>query len=286
MNRLKSKLLIIMLALILPGMTLAASSSRGSSGGFKSGFSSQRSVSRPAAPPPTNSSFGKFDTSKPASYNKSDSALNRDLEKNQAQANALKSMDARNQKSNSSAGNTSNISNTSNTSSNATAPGNQSAANYGNATNTGSAGNYRQTAPVTPSVMPAAPIYQPAPVIVQQRGSGIGGAVTGGILGFMLGSAMSHSQAANHDSRSGQLDPFPTAGAANSANADGAVKSSATDSATAAPVEHEAVGWSLLRVSLWALLLGGMGWLGYKIWRFIKPVQPQEKQVHYSLGGN
>ena len=285
MNRLKSKIIIIMLALILPGMTLAASSSRGSSGGFKSGFSSQRSVSRPTAPPPSNSSFGKFDSSKPVSYNKSDSALNRDLEKNQAQANALKSMEARNQKNNSSFGNTG---------SNATAPGNQPAANYGNANNSGSAGNYRQTTPVMPAA-PVSPVYQAAPVIVQQRGSGMGGAVTGGILGFMLGSAMSHSQAANHDNRSGQLDPFPTNGDASragTANTDGAVKpvtdASATSaiSATPAAVEHEGLGWSLLRVSLWALILGSMGWLTYKIWRFMKPVRPQEKQVHYSLGGN
>ncbi len=281
--------LIIMMALILPLMANtvnAAGRSGGSSTGFKGGFSSQRSVSKSAPSKPASTSFGSFNTSKPATTRNSDSALNRDLQTNQAQSNALKSMDARKQAATPqsppplNAGN-----NTSNY------PGNnpggyQANSGFGN-TNTAN-----MNRPVTP--VPTAPVIftspSPAPVIVQR--SGMGGGMAGAFMGFMLGSMMSHPQAA--ESRPGQLEPFVGSGGSvsngSNANSDGSSGSSAslpamnTQITSAAPKEGS--GWKLLRLAAWSLILGGLGWATYKIWRVVKPVRKSEQTAHYSLGGN
>ncbi|WP_222619499.1 hypothetical protein [Undibacterium hunanense] len=200
-----------MMALILPLMANtvnAAGRSGGSSTGFKGGFSSQRSMSKPAPSKPSNTAFGSFNTSKPATSRNSDSALNRDLQKNQAQANALKSMDARKQAATSPstppplpAQNA--VSNIGGLGSSNSFGNNAANSGFGNA-NTAS-----MNRPMTPA--PTAPVGfnspAPAPVIVQR--SGIGGGMAGAFMGFMLGSMISHPAAAEPAGpRSSQLEPI------------------------------------------------------------------------------
>lgn len=277
--------LIIMMALILPLMANtvnAAGRSGGSSTGFKGGFSSQRSMSKPAPSKPSNTAFGSFNTSKPATSRNSDSALNRDLQKNQAQANALKSMDARKQ--------TATLPSTppplpaQNAGSNLGGLG--SSNSFGNNTaNSGfgtanTASMNRPTGFGTPA---------PAPVIVQR--SGIGGGMAGAFMGFMLGSMISHPAAAESAGpRSSQLEPIAGQGSVVSdgisASGTGGNSLPAANAQPASAVQEEGTGWKLLRLAIWSLILGGLGWLIYKIWRVVKPVRKQASTAHYSLGGN
>lgn len=310
MNRLNNKLIVILLAIALPlssGLSYAGSRPSGSSGGFRGGFSSQKNVSKPAPSKSSSTGFGSFNTSKPAAGRKSDSALNRDLEKNQAQANAQKSMDARKQAN----------SQTVNASNNQF--GRQGGYGNGNTQTTAATG----MPPPVPSAAPAvaaAPMPAPAPVVVQKN-SGI---LPAAIVGFMLGGMMSHPQAA--ESRHGQLEPIANQSGSGSNNggtvsgqgggvsSDGkpVIKSDteATGSdlslpeqkqndaaeagtalkdkarAAAVPVQEEGLGWKLLRLALWSLIIGGFAWVGHKIWRRMNRSSQQDKAAHYSLGGN
>ncbi|MFZ6712677.1 hypothetical protein [Undibacterium sp. TC9W] len=290
MNSFNNKLIAIMLALVLPlsaSLAHAAGRSSGSSGGFRGGFSSQRSVSKPAPSAPSKTGFGSFNTSKPAyTSKKSDSALNRDLEKNQAQANAQKSMDARQQTAQ------------------------QSQRGFGNsAGNNGVNNSGNQQAANQPANQPAyttPPLTQSAPVMMQpqvvQRGSGILPAVVGGVI---LGSVMSHPQAAENR-QSQQLEPIANIGtgsskdevassaaavddktlALSSSDAENAA-ATATVSATATKVTQENGGFKLLRTVLVILLLAALAWAG---WQFLLSRRSrrnkQDSAVHYSLGGN
>ncbi|BBB63734.1 hypothetical protein UNDKW_5461 [Undibacterium sp. KW1] len=276
-----------MLALVLPlsaSLAHAAGRSSGSSGGFRGGFSSQRSVSKPAPSAPSKTGFGSFNTSKPAyTSKKSDSALNRDLEKNQAQANAQKSMDARQQTAQQSQrgfGNSASGKNGVNNS------GNQQAANQ----------SANQPAYTTP------PVTQSAPVMMQpqvaQRGSGILPAVVGGVI---LGSVMSHPQAAENR-QSQQLEPIANTGtgsskdevASSAAAVDDkapALSSSDAENAaatvTATKVAQENGDFKLLRTVLVILLFAALAWAG---WQFLLSRRSrrnkQDSAFHYSLGGN
>lgn len=287
MNSFNNKLIAVMLALVLPlsaSLAHAAGRSSGSSGGFRGGFSSQRSVSKPAPSAPSKTGFGSFNTSKPAyASKKSDSALNRDLEKNQAQANAQKSMDARQQTAQqsqrgfgNSAGNNG-INNSGNNS------GNQQAAN--------------QPAYTTPPVTQSAPVMMQPQVV--QRGSGILPAVVGGVI---LGSVMSHPQAAENR-QSQQLEPLANVGtgsskdeAAGSTATEANGKTPALSSAdaentaatiTATKVAQENGDFKLLRTVLVILLFAALAWAG---WQFLLSRRnrrnKQDSAVHYSLGGN
>jgi len=150
-------LLTFCLALGTDGMAEARTSSHsGTSSSYKSGFSSQKSNSTrsaPAAPPASRQSgpgaFGKAAGSPASATPRNTSAASRDLDRSAAQANALKTLDAR-------------------------------------------------RAAATPAAPPLndtvarqqpSPVYQQAPVIVQQPSSGL----MHGVLGFMLGRAMSQS---------------------------------------------------------------------------------------------
>ncbi|MFZ6768901.1 hypothetical protein ACO0LM_17725 [Undibacterium sp. Di26W] len=291
--------LIITLALILPliaNTVNAAGRSGGSSTGFKGGFSSQRNVSKPAPSKSSSTSFGSFNTSKPASSRNSDSVMNRDLQKNQAQANALKSMDARKQatmpasppplNAGNSTGNNAGSNNNNSFGSNGGNAGNNATNNgfaYGNA------GNMNR--PVTP--VPTAPVIvsspAPAPIIVQR--SGMGGGMAGAFMGFMLGSMISHPAAAESAGpRSGQLEPIAGQSSTVGDNASASLPTLNTQSAQiaqrASAVQEEGSGWKLLRLAAWSLILGGLGWLTYKIWRVVKPVRKQASTANYSLGGN
>ncbi|MES2040925.1 MAG: hypothetical protein V4495_24170 [Pseudomonadota bacterium] len=282
MNSFNNKLIAIMLALVLPfaaSFAQAAGRSSGSSGGFRGGFSSQRSVSKPAPSKPSNTGFGSFNNSKPANVSqKSDSALNRDLEKNQAQANAQKSMDARQQTSQQmnqqTAGSGFGNSNSSNSSSN----NNMQAAN--------------KPVYAAPPVTQSAPIQMQSPVVVQ-RSSGILPAVVGGVI---LGSVMSHPQAAENRSAQ-QLEPIANVGTGTGKDELGGTSAVTQDDKTAAAaspetpatakVVEEAHGSKILATLIWSLLLGGLGLAGWKILSYRrKQASKQDSAVHYSLGGN
>ncbi|MFZ6760658.1 hypothetical protein ACO0K9_25915 [Undibacterium sp. Ji50W] len=292
MNNFYHKLIITM-ALILPliaNTVNAAGRSGGSSTGFKGGFSSQRNVSKPVPSKSSTTSFGSFNTSKPASSRNSDSALNRDLQKDQAQANALKSMDARKQatmpasppplNAGNSNGNNAGSNNNNSFGSNA---GNNATNNgfaYGNAAN--------MNRPVTP--VPTTPVIvsspAPAPIIVQR--SGMGGGMAGAFMGFMLGSMISHPAAAESAGpRSGQLEPIAGQSSTVGDNASASLPALNAQSAQrVSAIQEEGGGWKLLRLAAWSLILGGLGWLIYKIWRVVKPVRKQASAANYSLGGN
>ncbi len=283
MNSFNNKLIAVMLALVLPlsaSLAHAAGRSSGSSGGFRGGFSSQRSVSKPAPSAPSKTGFGSFNTSKPANASKkSDSALNRDLEKNQAQANAQKSMDARQQTAQQSQRGFGN-----------SASGNKGVNNSGN--------QQAANQPANQSTYATPPVTQSAPVMMQpqvvQRGSGILPAVVGGVI---LGSVMSHPQAAENR-QSQQLEPLANVGteAASSTTTGANDKAPALSSAdaentaatiTATKVAQENGDFKLLRTVLVILLFAALAWAG---WQFLLSRRnrrnKQDSAVHYSLGGN
>ncbi|MFZ6643413.1 hypothetical protein ACO0LL_27075 [Undibacterium sp. TC4M20W] len=296
MNSFNNKLIAIMLALVLPlsaSLAHAAGRSSASSGGFRGGFSSQRSISKPAPSAPSKTGFGSFNTSKPAyASKKSDSALNRDLEKNQAQANAQKSMDARQQTAQQSQRGFGN-----------SVSGNNGVNNSGNQ----QAANQSANQPANQSTYATPPVTQSAPVMMQpqvaQRGSGILPAVVGGVI---LGSVMSHPQAAENR-QSQQLEPIANIGTgsskdevASSAAAVGdktlalsssdAENAAATVTATATKVTQENGDFKLLRTVLVILLFAALAWAG---WQFLlsrrnrrNKRNKQDSAVHYSLGGN
>ncbi|MFZ6871403.1 hypothetical protein ACO0LF_04965 [Undibacterium sp. Di27W] len=279
MNSFNSKLIAIVLALVLPlstGLAHAGGRPSGSSGGFRGGFSSQKNVSKPAPAQPSNTGFGSFNTSKSANVGKkSDSALNRDLEKNQAQANAQKSMDARQQ---------------------AAQPGQRIQDKGFGSSNTGNGINNQAA---NQSVLTPPPVTQSAPPMMQpqvtQRGSGILPAVVGGVI---LGSVMSHTQAAeNH--RPQQLEPLSNKEGGNSKDAatdsdakaaddKTVVLNNATAESTAAAATtiaaKEGSGFKVMRTALVLLLFATLAWAG---WQFLRSRRNrQDSAVHYSLGGN
>jgi len=287
--------LIIMMALILPLMANtvnAAGRSGGSSTGFKGGFSSQRAYSKPAPSKPSNTKFGSFNASKPATSRNSDSALNRDLQKNQAQANALKSMDARKQAA--TLPSTPPSLNAANGTGNSTgnSAGNNTSNSFGSNGGNGGVGGYQanngfsnaNTANMNRPAGFNSPA--PAPVIVQR--SGLGGGMAGAFMGFMLGSMISHPAAAEPvGQRSSQLEPIT--GQGTTIGDTGSAVSASVPSVNAQPataVQEESLGWKLLRLAAWGLILGGLGWIAYKIWRVVKPVRKKASTAHYSLGGN
>ncbi len=158
--------LLLTLCLALGTNVLAearTSSHSGTSSSYKSGFSSQKSNSSrsaPAAPPANRQSgpgaFGKAPGSPASATPRNTSAASRDLDQSAAQANALKTLDARRA---------------------AAAPTAPPPLND------------TVSRPQPSPVYQAPPVYQQAPIIVQQPSSGL----MHGVLGFMLGRAMSQS---------------------------------------------------------------------------------------------
>ena len=157
--------LLLTLCLALGSSALAQarpSSHSGTSSSYKSGFSSQKSnssKSTPSAPPANRQSgpgaFGKAPGSPASATPRNTSAASRDLDQSAAQANALKTLDAR-----------------------------RAAA----ATPAPQPPSDTVLRPQQAPAYQAPPVYQ-QPVIVQQPSSGL----MHGVLGFMLGRAMSQS---------------------------------------------------------------------------------------------
>ena len=157
--------LLLTLCLALGSSALAQarpSSHSGTSSSYKSGFSSQKSnssKSTPSAPPANRQSgpgaFGKAPGSPASVTPRNTSAASRDLDQSAAQANALKTLDAR-----------------------------RAAA----ATPAPQPPSDTVLRPQQAPAYQAPPVYQ-QPVMVQQPSSGL----MHGVLGFMLGRAMSQS---------------------------------------------------------------------------------------------
>lgn len=223
---------------------------------------------------------------------KTDSAFNRDLEKNQAQANAQRSMAERQHASNQQ----------------------ENLSGFGR---NGHSSNSNTQPPTSQAYTPSVPVIAPAPVIIPapvvvQKSSSVWPAA---VAGFMLGGLWGHSHATernqsqydsfnNQGGNSGQTGPALQSGSGSSdggAVADQQLSSNGNDNdgkpaagvanrttplATAPAAPSEGIGWKMLRVALWSLVLGSIGWVGYKIWRVINPARRQEQTTHYSLGGN
>lgn len=257
--RLKSRLLAVTLALLFGMSNLSAAAmhvsvSAARSSSYRAGFSSQKSQpARPAnsnARSTKNTSFGSFGQQPRQSNSRPDSAtnsaMNRDLEKNQAQQQALKNLDARN--------------------------GQKAGAQP--AQQTSVSGKPLNPAPSSNSA--AMPPAQAPTVIVQRESGSMGGA----LLGFMLGQAISRPHVVNsYDNRNRDLQPLASVGAvSNGLEQQG--NGTLPASAPAAPAESAA--WKLLRLLLWLGLISGLGWIAYRLYRFFMPAQ--QTQSHYSLG--
>lgn len=227
--------LLLTLCLALGSSALAEarpSSHSGTSSSYKSGFSSQKSnssKSSPAAPPAANrqsgpGAFGKAPGSPASATPRNTSAASRDLDQSAAQANALKTLDAR-----------------------------RAAA----ATPAPLPPNDTVLRPQQSPVYQAPPVYQQQPVIVQQPSSGL----MHGVLGFMLGRAMSQSH---------QPVPYPTA------SSGGGTAPAATDAQSGmvngmpglgAPVPaappaapEPSFGATVARWFVWLAVLSVIGW--------------------------
>lgn len=251
MNRYKHRLMIALLAVLLPCLAGAVSVGGRGAGAhsFRGGFSSQRS--QPAAMPAksTATSFGSFNSARPAAPAKSGSALNRDLEQQQAQANAQKSLQARQQP--------------------AAAP---TPASNVNGQPLPPAG-----APATPA---AAPVSSPPVVVVQRESGSMGGA----FWGYMLGSALSrpHNTTVYTDSRNNP--PLANDGNSYSGGVVAGPEHGVATVPAAAVAPGEGAGWKLLRLALWSLILGSVLWLGWRIRRAFLLRKTNDSNTHYSLG--
>ena len=267
MSQFRHCFLAALLVILLPIANIA---SAGTSRSMKSGFSSQKSSSQRTntnnntRSSPT--SFGSFGQQRSNSSSKSDSALNRDLEKNQAQQQALKNLDARNQQKNLSR------------------PEQQASVT----------GRPLSAAQAPPQVLPPVATAPIAPTVIVQRESSSMGAA---FMGFMLGQAISrpHSVPASpsYDTRRNDLETI--AGGSDTSYKNAAVNTPALNETSAntpaspflattkvSPEKTEASAWSMLRFLLWVMILSGLGWLSFKVFRLFVP--RREAISHYSLG--
>ncbi|SHM91505.1 hypothetical protein SAMN05192549_103215 [Duganella sacchari] len=239
----------IVFASNVPALARPASHS-GTSSSYKSGFSSQKSNSaahsRPAPPAANRQSgpgaFGQ-QTGSPAQPQRATSAMSRDVDQSAARANALKTLDER-----------------------------------------------RAAANAPPPLPPLndslrqpqqarAPVYQLPPPVYAPPASG-SNALMHGVLGFMLGRAMSQShQPVAYPTTQGS-QPVPQAGAA-------------TDSAgmvtgmpglgTPAPAPQPSFGASVLRWFVWLMVLSALVWL---VVYFVRKLRRLRAAPNYSFERN
>lgn len=272
----KSTYFALMLALLLSVASEAPAEARqGSHSGtssFKGGFSSQRSApprSLPprSQPPPSRNGPGAFGSGPGAGRDaapppaRSGSALSRDMDQSAAQANALKSLDARRAATNSQP--------LPPLTDPVARPGNQAANQPGY-----QGGERRPPVYQTPP-----PVYQQVPVY-QQQSSGNG--LMAGLMGFMLGRSLSTPQPVYYPGNgghggngSGNNGNGGNNGSGNSGSA-GDLGNGGTVAGTTevgmpglgvpAPVAAPAAPSffaSVLRLFAWLALLGTLGWLLY-----------------------
>jgi hypothetical protein len=243
--------LLLMVCLSLAGNVPAIAGSTthsGTSSSFKSGFSSQKSNtarhSKPPAPPANRQSgpgaFGQ-QAGSPAQQQRNTSAMSRDVDQSASRANALKTLDERR-----------------------------------------AAANNQPLPPLNDTLrQPPSPVQQPSPVYrapaypapgpgYQQQPSGSGNGLMAGVMGFMLGRAMSQShQPVAYPTTSGNQ---PTPSAAASTNASAAATPSAdgfvvtgmpglgAPAAVAAPAPQPSFFMSVLRWFAWLSVLSLLMW--------------------------
>ena len=264
MIQLTRRCVAALLVVLLPLANIAsaatfATASRAPSRSMTSGFSSQKSQpSRSGTYASSNNksgntSFGSFSRPPNKGLDKSDSALNKDLEKNQAQQQALKNLDARTQQK---------------IPPQATQP-------------TSVTG--RPLDPVHANPQAPMPQIATAPTIIVQRESSSMGSA---FMGFMLGQALSRPHSVpspSYDTRRNDLEPINGVTDASYGNSNlGDAGNGTLAAAKVKPVETESAGWSMLRFLLWTTFLSALGWIIYKLYRIVTP----RKQAisHYSLG--
>lgn len=249
-NRLFATALVVLFG--VSNLSLAASFasvSAARSSSYRGGFSSQKHQSaRPANSndrSTKNTSFGSFGQQPRQSGSRSDSRMNRDLEKNQAQQQALKNFDARNRQKSG-------------------AHPEQQTSVSGKPLNP------------APGAMPLPPVAAAPSVIVQRDSGSMGGA----LLGFMLGQAISRPHPVNsYDNGNRDVQPLASVGAVSNGLETQDEKDALT--APAKALEPESGGWTFLRLLLWLALLSALGWITYRLYRFFMPVR--QTQSHYSL---
>ena len=221
---------------------------------FSGGFGSQRAAPMKSAPAPqspqTRSMFGSFGT-KPATAAPSaqPSAMNRDMNANAVQANALKNYDARNKVNESAAG--------------ATAGGSGAGSSGTGGSGWFRSGNQSGAAPV--GAMQSAP----QTIVVHQ-----GGGFMHNAMWFMLGNSMaSHHQ-----------NYYPQQPYAQSVNQDGQVvnPTGENDSVTPPVEEKESFFMSLLRFVIWIAVIVGV----YKLVKNIMQSRKNRanKKPNYTFG--
>lgn len=255
MKSFHSALLVAVLLAVGAGAAARPAGHLGSPSSFKSGFSSQKGNSARSAPaslPPAasrNSGPGAFGGGAAASDGaaaRGNSALGRDLDQRQAQANALKSLDAR-----------------------------RAAATPAPPVN---------AAPQRPAPSPSyqQPAY-PQPVIVQQQSSGWMYGALGFMLGRALSQhPQPVYQSMPPQSMPPQSNPAPDDWSAYGGARAGEVVSGASPARVAAAPSSAAAA---LRVLAWLALLGGGVWLAvYMVrkWRRIRAAHG----THYSFERN
>jgi hypothetical protein len=202
---------------------------------FKGGFSSQR----PAAPPPRaprqdapRGGFGSFGSAPSGNAQKSDSALSQRLDKNASESNALRTLDARR------------------------AAQDQAARDARGDTRPVPGYEYRQNAPIPQ------PVPQPVPQPARQSNNGLGGIVTGMVLGQIANGAH-----ARNNGYPGQV-------------------SNGTSSATVnqAPAGTSFFG-GVLRLFMWLVVLSAIGWLVvFLVQR--RRRKSAENKPHYTFEGH
>jgi hypothetical protein len=268
---------IFVYALIVCMSFVGVAEAKGRTGSFKSGFTSQkRAAPTPApapyqAPPkttqPNKTAFGSFGNANPKLDAKAAAApqsqMSKDLSANAAQSNALKTADAR-----TTTKNANEKTNASESESGWFRSGNQNTATQNPSVNMGN------------SAKPQPANYQAAPQYSAGRQS------TGlmpGLIGFMLGSSM--AQHANAGSVAQQNQSVPNQHVAQDANqlnstaADGLIAQQAQD--VPVVVEKESFFLKLLRVVLWAAIIGGIIWLVRKFLGFRN--RTSQESANYSL---
>ena len=247
-------LLVVALAVSLQGPVQARPASHfGTPSSLRSGFSSQKSLPAPSAPPANARSSGPGSFGKAAAPQADpggSSASSRDMAQNAAQANALKTLDARRAAA-------------------APPPLNDTASRA------------PQSAPMPVYNQPAYPQQLPQPIIVQQHGSGL----MSGVVGFMLGRAMSQQTQMSYPPYGQSYPGAPAAGATVSADGVTAPAAAAAMAPVPAPAPKPSFAASVLRVFFWLALMSGLVWLVvYIVWK-VRRIRAANA-AHYSFERN
>jgi hypothetical protein len=258
---------VLALALILPLASLPVDARPSSSSSFKSGFSSQRSSSSSSSSSSKSSkssgSFGSFSRKSAADARKSDSALSRKLDKERADANALRTLDERRAA--------------------------QAARDGRNQARP--APEYDRRAPQQGNGYGygnASPPAQPPVIVNNNGGSGLGHVVAGAILARQAANAHANdNHADNGNGNSGGYYPAPDGSAgdlANQAGANSVGGGAAAASAAPAPAARDS-GGSLFGTFAWLCVLSLVGWCVYFAWKRAK-VRRAAGKPNYSFERN